>query len=385
MATPRASLKTVIPAAIVVIGVGAVLWTYWDYVANPWTRNGQVMAQVVQITPRVSGTLVKLAVKDNQFVKKGDLLFQIDPRTYESTVDGMAANLDATRDEIEALARQVDASTAAVERYEAAVKRAEQQVKGKTARLNDYQLQLERYTRLVKTGAASQERLERAQADVADTEALVAGVGEELRVAQAAVTQARAVLARDKANLGAEGSANPRLRRSKAQLHSAELHLEFSTVVAPVDGYVTNLRLRLGDHATHDKPILAMVDTDSYWVWGFFKENSMKGVRIGNRAIVTLMGEPDKPLEGRVDSIGWGVWQKDGSTMEKLLPHVDRSFEWIRLAQRIPVRVHLTKVPDDVDLRVGATGSVLVLTGTGVPKDGTVSGEPVPALPRALH
>ncbi len=386
MTTASTSFKALVGVLFISVGVGAVLWRYWDYVVNPWTRNGQVMAQVIQVTPRVSGTIVDLPIKDNQFVKAGDLLFQIDPRTYQSTVDGMHANLDATIDEIEALARQVDASAAAVERYEAAVKRAEQQVKGKMARLTDYQRELRRYARVVQEGAASQERFEQAEADVTDTEALVAGVQEELKQAQAALVEAKADLAKDKANLGAAGDANARLRRAKALLHSAELQLEFTTVEAPVDGYITNLNLRLGDHATHDKPILALVDADSYWVYGFFRENSMKTVRVGNRAIVTLKGAPDKPLEGRVDSIGWGVWQKDGNTMQELLPQVSRSFEWIRLAQRMPVRVHLTKVPEDVDLRVGATGSVLVLTGTDVPESQeAVAGKPVPALPRALH
>ena len=335
--------------------------------ANPWTRHGQVMAQVVQVTPRVSGTIVDLQVEDNQFVKAGDLLFQIDPRTYQSTVDGMAANLDGTIDEIEALTRQVEASQAQVERYEAAVARAEQQVAGKTARLTDFQLQLQRYARLIKTGAASRERLDRAEADVADTEAVVTGAKAELLEAQAALIQAKADLAKDRANLGAAGDANARLRRAKAKLHSAELNLEFTTVVAPVDGYVTNLRMRLGDHATANKALLALVDVNSYWISAFFNEGDMDDVEEGNRAIITLMSYPDQPLEGRVDSTGWGVWQSDGSTAQLLLPKISATFAWIRLAQRIPVRIHLTKVPDDVDLRVGATGTVVVKAGTNVP------------------
>ena len=362
--TSRTSLITV---AVIVVAAGAVLWTYRDFMANPWTRHGQVMAQVVQVTPRVSGTIVDLQVEDNQFVKAGDLLFQIDPRTYQSTVDGMAANLDGTIDEIEALTRQVEASQAQVRRYEAAVARAEQQVAGKTARLTDYQLQLQRYARLIKTGAASRERLDRAEADVADTEAVVTGAKAELLEAQAALIQAKADLAKDRANLGAAGDANARLRRAKAKLHSAELNLEFTTVVAPVDGYVTNLRMRLGDHATANKALLALVDVNSYWISAFFNEGDMDDVEEGNRAIITLMGYPNQPLEGRVDSVGWGVWQSDGSTAQLLLPKISATFAWIRLAQRMPVRIHLTKVPDDVELRVGATGTVVVKAGTNVP------------------
>jgi uncharacterized coiled-coil protein SlyX len=145
--------KTLVTAAVVAVFIAAVLWKYWDYVANPWTRNGQVMAQVIQITPRVTGTIVELPIIDNQFVKKGDLLFQIDPRTYESTLHGMEGLLAETEDEIEALAAQVAATAATVQQYDAAIKRAKQKVKGKQARLEDYQAEYKRYATLVPQGA----------------------------------------------------------------------------------------------------------------------------------------------------------------------------------------------------------------------------------------
>ena len=359
--------RTIVTTTVVLTALAAVGWTYWNYLIYPWTRNGYVMAQVVQVTPRVSGTIVDLRARDNQFVNAGDLLFQIDPRTFQSTVDGLAANLDATIDEIGALARQVEASEAAVGRYQAAVARAEQKVIGQGARLKDYQLQLERYSRLVKEGAASQERVDRAEADVADTQAKVTGAKDELAAAQASLIQAEADLARDRANLGAAGEANARLRRAKAQLHSASLQLEFTTVIAPVDGYITNLNLRYGDHATANKPLLALVDTSSYWVFGFFKETALERVRVGNRALVTLMGSRDRPLEGRVETMGWGVWQSDGAIGEQLLPKIAAAFEWVRQAQRVPVRIQLLDVPEDVKLRVGSTASVVIMTGTDVP------------------
>ena len=117
---------------------------------------------------------------DNQFVKKGDLLFRIDPRTYESTLHGMEGMLAETIDEIEALTAQVEATRATIDQYDAAIKRAEQQVIGKKARLRDYQLELARYSEMVKTGAASQERVEQAEADVIAAEAWVDGSEAEL-------------------------------------------------------------------------------------------------------------------------------------------------------------------------------------------------------------
>jgi multidrug resistance efflux pump len=107
-----------------------------------------------------------------------------------------------------------------------------------------------------------------------------------------------------------------------------------------------------------------LVDVKSYWVTGFFRENYIEDIGKGDRAIVTLMSYPENPLEGRVDSLGWGIAQQDGSTGFDLLPNISPTFEWIRLAQRVPVRIHLDKVPEEVKLRVGTTASVLVMTGT---------------------
>jgi multidrug resistance efflux pump len=373
--------RAIVTIAVILVAVVLVGWKFWDYVTNPWTRNGQVMAQVIQITPRVYGTIVDLPIKDNQFVRAGDLLFQIDPRTYQSTVDGLHANLDMVRDEIDALAAQVEATAASVERYDALIRYFEQKVKGKTARLEDYQRELKRYTRLVKTGAASQERLDQAEADVIDGQAVVDGAVQELLQAEAARSEAFADLARDKATLGADGYLNARLRRAKAQLHSAELQLEFTRVVAPVDGYVTNLNLRLGDHATANKAALALVDVNSYWVYGFFKESFIGNVHPGDLAVVTLMSYPDKPILGRVVGRGWGVYQKDGATAQELLPVVSATFEWIRLAQRVPVRVELGELPEGVELVVGTTATVLVKSGTA----GTTSQGSITAAPRALQ
>jgi len=183
---------------------------------------------------------------------------------------------------------------------------------------------------------------------------------------QASLSQAQANLAKARADLGAPGEQNAQLRQGKAEVRSAELNLEFTQKKASVDGYVTNLNLRIGSQAVENQPIMALVenqpimalvDVNSYWVTGFFRENYIEDIRKGDRAIVTLMGYPDKPLEGRVDSLGWGISQDDGSTGFDLLPNISPTFEWIRLAQRVPVRIHLDKVPEDVQLRGPSSGS----------------------------
>ena len=293
-----------------IIAAALVIYKYWDYVINPWTRNGQVRAQVVQIAPRVTGPIVKLPIKDNQVVKAGDLLFEIDPRTFKATVNQSRAELRSAK------VRELNAKEEA--------QRAER-------------------IRIRNPGAMSEEELENKKNKQRDAEASVL--------------------------------------KFEAALEQAKLNLEFTLVKAPVDGYVTNLNLRLGSQAVADQPALALVDFNSFWIHGFFRENSIANIRKGDRAIVTLMTYPDKPLEGRVDSLGWGIAQEDGSTGHNLLPNISPTFEWIRLAQRIPVRVHLVSVPEDIELRVGTTCSVLVMAGTS----GREKEKRAVAVPRALQ
>jgi multidrug resistance efflux pump len=373
--------KFLLTGAVVLIAGAVVAYKYWDYFANPWTRDGQVRAQVIQITPRVSAPIVKLPIKDNQLVKTGDLLFEIDPRTFAATLDQKRADLDKTRDDIEALKTQVEAAVATVKEYESQIGQVKSAIKRYAASLADAKARFERMSQAVKAGAVSKQQLDTAKAQNDVAEAQLEQSQGRLTEAIADKLQAEADLGTAKANLGAAGDQNARIRSAKAAVLSAELDLEFTQVKAPVDGYVTNLNLRLGDQTVANQPALALVDIDSYWISGYFRETLIRDIKEGDRAIVTLMTYPDIPLEGRVDSLGWGISQDDGSTGYELLPSISATFEWIRLAQRVPVRVHLDKVPDEIKLRVGTTASVLVMTGTA----GTEGGKPVATVPRALQ
>ena len=367
--------------AMVLIAAALMLYKYWDYVVNPWTRDGQVRAQVIQITPRVSGPLVKLPVVDNQFVKAGDLLFEIDRRTFEAALEQARAELDKTRDQIKALEKQVEAASAEVEAAEATIKQSKAAIKGYTGRVEESFKEYKRQQTLDKQGATSKRMVEQAKADWISYVNQKANAEAQLLQMQASLSEAKANLAKAQADLGEPGELNAQVRLAKAKVRSAELNLEFTQKKAPVDGYVTNLNLRLGSQAVENQPILALVDVNSFWVTGFFRENYIEDIRNGDRAIVTLMTYPDKPLEGRVDSLGWGIAQDDGSTGYDLLPNISPTFEWIRLAQRVPVRIHLDKIPEGVQLRVGTTASVLVMTGTS----GSESKKAAVAAPRALQ
>lgn len=365
--------------AIVLLAVVAVLLKYWDYVVNPWTRDGQVRAEVIQITPRVSGPIVALAVKDNQFVKAGDLLFEIDPRTFTVSLEQAQAQYDKTGDSYLAQQKQVEAAEAQINVSKGSIQQAQSAIKEASSAIAKNQAEYERQQELLPQRATSQKAVERARANYEVSLEKRKGAEASLLQARATLAQTEADLAKTRATLGALGDANASVREARANIEQAELNLEFTKVLAPVDGYVTNLNLRIGSHAVANQPVLALVDTNSYWIDGFLRENTIEGISSGNKAIVTLMTYPDKPIEGYVDSIGWGIAQRDGSTGFDLLPTVSPTFEWIRLAQRIPVRIHMTKIPDGVALRVGTTASVLVLTGT-TEDDQDSSAPPVPTL-----
>jgi multidrug resistance efflux pump len=356
--------KYLLTSVVVIVAVVLAAFKYWDYVVNPWTRDGQVRAEVVQVTPRVSGPIVGLPIKDNQFVKAGDLLFEIDPRTFGASLAQAQAQYDETGDNYLALEKQVEAARAEVVSAEAAISKAQSAVKEINSLIEKNQAEYQRQQEMLPQKATSQRAVEAAKASYEIALEKRKGAEASERQARAALNQAIAALARAEANLGAVGDANPSIRVARAAVTQAELNLEFTQVRAPVDGYVTNLNLRLGSQAVANQPALALIDVNSYWVDGFFRETAIAEIRSGDKAVVTLMTYPDQPLKGQVDSLGWGISQQDGSTGFELLPQVSPTFEWIRLAQRVPVRILLDEVPDNIALRVGTTASVLVRTGT---------------------
>jgi len=371
-------VKIAATGAVVLAALGMIAYKYVDYIEYPWTRNGLVRAQVIQIVPRVSGQLIRVPIRNNQLVKKGDLLFEIDPRTFQDSVNGARADLDNMRDIIKSLAQQVDGMRDAVTQSESAVNAARFEMEALAADAENAKVAFERAATLVKSGFSDQREYDNRNTEYQMAVARLSGARSHVNQATADLERSRADLARAKANLGVLGEANPRLRRAEADLKLAQQNLDFTTVSAPEDGYITNLQLRAGDSAIANQPIVAVIEANSFYVEAFFRETFVGDIQIGDRAVVTLMGYPDTPLQGRVESIGWGIAQTNGSTGFQLLPSISPTFEWIRLAQRIPIVVYLDKLPDTVKLRAGTTASVLVMTGTS--KDGVA----VPPVPRAL-
>ena len=263
---------------------------YQEYFNNPWTRDGQVRAQVIQVSPRVSGEVIKIAVVDNQQVKAGDLLFEIDPSPFEIKL--AQAKADLKREQANVRATRIEYNRVQ-----------------KIAKKNK--------------GAVSQRDLNRNKANY-----------------QKAVASAQSL---------------------REKINTAKLDLSFTKVRSAVDGYVSNINFQVGSQAVANQPILALVDMNSFWVFGYFRESMLQEITIGDVSKVTLMAYPDKPISGKVESIGWGIAHSDGNPGNNLLPSIKPVFQWIRLAQRIPVRIKLNKLPEGVELRFGLTASVMVM------------------------
>lgn len=272
--------------AVAVLIAAVISWRLWVHYENdPWTRDGRVNANVILVAPDVTGQVVKMNVQDNQQVRAGDTLFEI----------------DATRFEL-ALSRALAYQKVATVSLNQAIREAKRNEELKS---------------LIST--------------------------EEYEQGKARVDQAQANLAQATVNA-----------------KTAKLDVKRSKVVAGVNGAVTNLDLQNGTYVTKGSPVMALVDQDSFYVEGYFEETKLPNIHVGNKAIITLMGDGNT-LEGYVDSISGGIDDRERTTGSKLLKKVNPAFNWVRLVQRVPVRIALKEIPENVHLVAGLTATIEVL------------------------
>ncbi|AUL47473.1 HlyD family secretion protein [Bordetella trematum] len=274
-------------AVLAALFAGWQLWVHYE--VEPWTRDGRVKAYVVQVAPDVSGLVSAVPVHDNQDVKAGDILFEIDRARFELAL------------------AQADAAVRA-----------------------------ERVAR------------DQARRDLKRNRALGQLVAAE------AVEQSQARLQQHEAALA----------QAQVQAQAARLDLQRSQVRATADGRITNLDLRQGAYARAGQPVMALVDAGSFYVEGYFEETKLPAIQEGDPVRIMLMGD-DRPIEGHVESIALGIADRDRQTGANLLPDVNPTFNWVRLAQRIPVRVRIDHVPSGLRLVAGQTATVAIEPGPG--------------------
>ncbi|WP_372240712.1 MULTISPECIES: HlyD family efflux transporter periplasmic adaptor subunit [Pseudomonas] len=312
------ALKPVFSKALTlaVLALALVLgWFAWDYYTRaPWTRDARVRADVVTLSAEVAGRIIELPIHDNQFVKQGELLLQIDPARYELAV------LHAER---------------AVEVARAALGQSKASIVANEALLKQRRSEEQRRRRLQSLSAISAEEWEKSGTDVA---------------------VAQADLLREQSNLGL---AQANVQLAEATLKQARLDLERTRVTAPVSGYVTNLLTRQGDFAQSGTPLLALVDSSSFHVSGYFEETKLPKIKVGSHARIALMS--GEVLKGTVESIAYAITDRENQPGNRLLANVNPSYTWVKLAQRIPVRLRLERSADAPPLRAGTTATVTIV------------------------
>ena len=260
-----------------------MVWKH--YAQTPWTRDGRVRADVVQIAPDISGPVSSVAVRDNQWVNRGDVLYAIDPHWLKLSVLSAQADVEAKRHEL-------------LMRQDAARRRA--QIKGMIS-------------------------------------------SEDIQQTRSAASVAAA-----------------NYQGALAALELAQLNLSHAVVRSPVAGYVTHLRLRPGNYATAGETKVAIIDAKSFWVVGYFEETKLRHIHVGNTAQISLMGF-DPIITGHVESIGRGIGDSNDETGGLGLPEVNPTFNWVRLAQRVPVRIQLDALPKGIVLVAGLSASVSIM------------------------
>ncbi len=318
---------------LIIIGL---LVTYYVLASQvtPFTTDAYVQAYVIQVAPQVEGQVVGVYVKENQSVKAGQLLFEIDPRPFQYKVQLLEAKLIAANYAVAqmeadlAVVKADEDKLVAEEAYAKVVHEQELEIYKQDATTNRKYLDaVQKY----KTATAARQR---GQAQIKKAEdALAARIGEEHTL----------------------------VAEVQAQLRDAKLNLEWTKTYAPANGYVTNVQLRQGFYIHTGTPVITFIDTDQIWIVGNFRENTLENVRSGQPANIAFNNYPGTIYQGEVDTVGWGVVQGQG-VPSGALPAVNEPANWIRLAQRFQVRIRPPTTESERPLRVGATCSVAIYT-----------------------
>lgn len=304
---------------------------------TPYTSQARVETFMTQISAEVAGDVREVGVRDNAQVRKGQLLFRIDPEPYQVAVRAAEANLSVALQ-----GADVSVADIASARAQIAKQRADLAASRELNKI---------VTDLVDKNALAQTQQIRSNADAAKT--------------AADLTRAQADLRRAQASLGAPGLNNPKVRQALAALDQARLDLRNTEVRAPADGFVTNLRLASGQYVAPGQPLLSFLESGPRWISVDLRENQLGNVKPGQDATIALDVLPGKLFRGKVNSVGWGVSQGDEAPSGQLST-MPKDQGWLREPQRFPVRVLV--LPDEakearIDVgRSGAQANVIIFT-----------------------
>lgn len=311
----------------------------WDIIEHhPRTDDAIAAANIIGVAPRVSGPLIKLNVHDNQEVKEGDVLFEIDPADYQQQVDKAKSALTALDQEIEVARAQDENLRYQVKAAEAGVEQAKSQQKQAADTLK-------RIQPLLPKGFATADDVDRAETAVKVAEATLAT--EEQRLNQAKTT------------LSTLATLQAQRPGAAAAVNLAELNLSYCKVVAPFPGKVINLNLSVGAYASERVPVFSLLDLRHWYVIANYREGELRHISTNSLVDVYLMSAPKRHFTGKVQGVGWAVQSVDEININAGIPQVPRELNWVHIAQRFPVRIEVENADPEL-FRVGASAVAVV-------------------------
>lgn len=312
---------------VITVAIILLAFSGYRYFAYYYTRSDDayVSAHIVNMASLVSGPISKIYVYENQNVKKGQKLVEIDPRPYKYAMDKALADLNIAKlnYENDRLAIQV----------------AQEKLKQNQSLIALSMDHFKRYQKLLKEGALPEIRVIDVEAKIKEQEAMVLAAAQELKIAQHNLDDNEVLAA-------------------KAVYDKARYLYEHTTVLAPADGYITNFNLRHGQYIKTGQGLFALVETKRWWIVTRYRETAIRLIKPGDKARITIDMYPGKVFHGHVKSIGWGINRvQSGDVAPSTLAYLEATEDWIKIAQRFPVRIYIDDVSAEYPLRIGASAT----------------------------
>ncbi len=335
------SRKRFVSAAIIAAGVAMAWFVYDRSVRHPSSDAASIDTEVVHIAAAVGGRVIDIEVEENEKVKKGDVLFRIDPLPYKLAVDQAEADLGVAQAALDAQRRVISTEKSNLQIAGEQIKRAQ----------TNYDLAArttERLRPLAGKAYVPTQQLDQAQSAQRDAATSLTQAREQENAAQRAISTT-------------EGPAAA-IRARQAALAIARRALEDTIVRAPHDGRIVGLTVKSGEIIAPMQNLFTLVTTEKWYAVVNFRETDLGFIADEDCATVYSMIDRHTPIKGAVESIGWGVLDTDRVNLPKNMPYVERSLNWVRVAQRFPVRVRLMNPPENL-MRLGASAVVEVKHG----------------------
>lgn len=327
---------------VLLFTVGLGWYTYQRTLSHPLSEDAVIQADIVHVSTPVPGRVVNFNVREGSRVRKGDLLFRLDPTVYQLRVEQAEAELKMAEASLETRLRSIQAETANVAIADAQIERTR------------HNLDLAKRTRQRLEPLAAMGYVTKQQLDDAVTLE---------RDAQVSLNQALSQAQAAEQLVGAVEAEQAMVQVSRTALEIARRSLADTEVHAPQDGLVVGLGVSVGEYAAPDQSLFTLINTNSWHATAFFRETQLTNIELGACASVYLLGSPNTVIKGRVENVGWGIVSPDMVSLPRSLPYVQKSLNWVRVAQRFPVRIALDPGHENL-LRVGASADVVIDRGS---------------------